>query len=449
MSFVFSGYEPVADLPPGPLPPADGELVLSDGIRERDLLYPTALYVYVVEFAPPVVPRENTYATTADSEGQKRIRSKGQNAVGSMLVRVDRMVSGSAEGFLSDLDDLQDLIESAHKRKGELRFVPPVDGAEQVTYDIESIQVTDAPMPGADLRRLRQEFTIEIEVKPNGRLEDATVWSDVGFNGPIDGVLIEDIPGNVDALAELTLEDTSTEAADFVEFGLIQDGYNAAAALRINEDDWNLFDGTQPGGSGTPIEIALTDETVEVCGFSGDVNGGPQKVVVQARTPDEGVWVRLSWRILSGNRSYGRWQPVPAIDAMCEINMAVVDIGDADNWDARVEAFSEATGDLSIREAFVIPVQRNGRARAGNQAPAFDAGGRVKFTSEGAFRGSLDSKVLLDGDVLRIPPATNSGLPSFLVVRRRLNDVDAGLEAAGLSSDLLGTLVITPRVALL
>jgi hypothetical protein len=439
-------------LTPSTVEAETAELVLSDGLRERDLLYSTGVSVYVVEFTPPVVPRENTYAATPDSEGQRRVRSKPQNAVGSMLVRVDRMQAYETAGdFRTDLEDLQDLIESAHKRKGSVRFLAP-NADEAVTYDLESIQVTDAPMPGAELRRRRQEFVVEFETKPWGRLTEDTIFEDLPFaTDQISSTVIEGVRGNVDALAELTLNDDSSEAADFVEFGLMQDGYNAAAQLRIEESEWELsgFAGTQPGGGSSHIVVSLTDEVANVCGFDGDVNGGRQKVVVQADTEDEGVWVRLSWRLQSGNRSFGRWQPVPAIGpATAEINLAVVDVDDASSWQFQVEAFAETTADMNINEAFVIPAQRNGRARAGNDAPVFEADGRVKFTSEGAFRGSEESKVLLDGDVLRIPPETANELPSLLVIRRRLNDVDAGLAAAGLASDLLATLVVTPRVAL-
>ena len=54
----------------------------------------------------------------------------------------------------------------------------------------------------------------------------------------------------------------------------------------------------------------------------------------------------------------------------------------------------------------------------------------------------------LDGDTLRIPASTAADHLSLLVVRRRLYDIDSGLESAGRGADVTVDLEITPRVAL-
>jgi hypothetical protein len=59
-------------------------LDLSDGQTSLDLLGDPPWGLYLVEFTLPVVPRENTYALAP--EGQRRIRSRPQNAVGNARV---------------------------------------------------------------------------------------------------------------------------------------------------------------------------------------------------------------------------------------------------------------------------------------------------------------------------------------------------------------------------
>ena len=97
------------------------------------------------------------------------------------------------------------MVESAHKRKGTLTFEPP--NVEEVTYDLESCQITEAPADGPRMTQRMQEFVIEFECRPYGRLATETLLTDEPLAGPIDGVEIPTVNGHVDALAELTITD--------------------------------------------------------------------------------------------------------------------------------------------------------------------------------------------------------------------------------------------------
>jgi hypothetical protein len=142
-------------------------LVLSDGTRSFDLLGDTALiYVRDGGFTLPVVSNENTYAEGSDSEGRSRVRYRATNSeAGSITV----YFRGTTNALFRDaIDDLQELVVSANANKGTLAYTPP-NGVE-VTYDLESIQVTDMPQDGVALKNRHGEATISFEVKPFGRL---------------------------------------------------------------------------------------------------------------------------------------------------------------------------------------------------------------------------------------------------------------------------------------
>ena len=411
---------------PGPLTVSEiAHLDLSDGQTSLDLLGDPPWGLYLVEFTPPVVPRENTYALAP--EGQRRIRSRPQNAVGNARVRIDRQEESSAT-FATDINALQMMVESAHKRKGTLTFEPP--NLDEVTYDLESCQITEAPADGPRMSKRMQEFVIEFECRPYGRLATETLLTDEPLTGPIDGVEIPTINGHVDALAELTVTDSSSANADFVEFGIGQQGYDPDAELFVDVND----------------ATAITDEPT-VCASTGTLtHGGRQKIAAVLDTAEDDVWVRLAWRLAAGAFSYGRWIEVTPPDER-ELTLAVVEIGDASSWIAQIEAFQgDGTGTLNVGQIYIIPAEVCGRVRAAGDQHALDSSHSAVFTHEGAT--SHGARHPLDGDTLRIPASTASELASILVVRRRLNDIDAGEESDGRGADVTVDLEITPRVAL-
>jgi hypothetical protein len=444
---------PLVFTPPSVSAGVSSGLVLSDGQTDLDLLGSPPWGLYLVEFTLPVVSRENTYIP--GPEGQRRIRSRPQNAVGSARVRIDRQ-DDLAAAYQADLHALQEMVESAHKRKGTLTFEPP--NGQVVIYDIESCQITEAPADGPRMTQRIQEFVIEFECQPYGRLETETLFEDEVFDGPIDSVEIQVVNGHVDALPELTITDTSSEISDFVEFGVGQQGYDPEAPLRIQEDDWIIsgaFAGTQPGGAGTQIETALTDEAISCCGIDDQEHGGRQKISVLLGTEDDDVWVRLAWKIDEGSFSYGRWVEVlPDPTDLRELTLAVIDMGTSTHWEAEVQAFQgDGSGTLVVQEAYIIPAEVCGRARATDDY-VLAADKAMKFTHEGAFRmgthaATLFARTPLDGDTLRIPVSTAAGLPVLLVVRRRTNDIDSNLSSLGRSDAATATLTVTPRVPLL
>jgi len=143
-------------------------LVLSDGTRSYDFLAEPLPDIYVQQdgLSLPVVTTENTYAEGSDSEGRTRIRSRATNSeAGSFAV----FFKGATDALFWDaVDNLQELVLSAHRNKGTLTYTPPNGVA--VTYDLEAINVTDLPQRGVLLAHRHGEATVSFETKPYGRL---------------------------------------------------------------------------------------------------------------------------------------------------------------------------------------------------------------------------------------------------------------------------------------
>jgi hypothetical protein len=143
------------------------ELTLSDGQRSLELIGTggTGIWLKQDGLNLPVVGKELTYAESADSEGRRRIRSKPQNAEGSFSVFISHPTAATFWGYV---DNLQELVESAHENKGTITYTPP-DGT-QVTYDLQSIQVTGMPQSGVNLKNRIAEVEVTFECLPYGRL---------------------------------------------------------------------------------------------------------------------------------------------------------------------------------------------------------------------------------------------------------------------------------------
>jgi len=196
--------------------------------------------------------RENTYAESADSEGRRRIRSKTTNPTGKGKVWI-----GGTDGtdFWDYVDDFQELIESAHRKKGTLYYEPPQDG-EPVTYELEAIHVSGLPQVGTDLNSFIASAEFEFECKPYGLLETQDWFGGLNISGPIDHIDIDDVPGHVDARAELTLNEVDSQDRSVVEVGVDPDPNPTRINLITNPKADSVITGWL-GVSVTPTRVAL------------------------------------------------------------------------------------------------------------------------------------------------------------------------------------------------
>lgn len=351
------------------------ELIIGDGLRERDLLGTPPDGLYLVELELPVPTYENTYAKGADAEGQDRTRSLGQNSNGRILVRIDR-TQLDATAFRGELDDLQDIIGSAHKRKGYIRYRWP--NGRSVTYDLQSCIVAGIPQKGAGGMIIRiAEPEITFECDPFGRLDPITIFEDEPFNSPIGSKEVNGIPGHVDAFATLTLQETSGNPSNYVEYAYIQEGYVAGAPLLIDEDTVDLTGtiGSQPDGAGTVIHADLTPTPMATVRTGEQPHQGVQKIFAKTGGHNEGCWMRFAYSIDGGSDSYGPWVRAPgaANDRLYSTHLDTIDLTRVtDHWEGRIEAYADAGSQpWRFRHIAVIPAEVHGIVR---QPPAVAAG---------------------------------------------------------------------------
>jgi hypothetical protein len=214
------------------------ELTLSDGQRSLELIGTGSTGIWLKQdgLNLPVVGKEMTYAESADSEGRRRIRSKPQNAEGSFAV----FISASTDAVFWDwADNLQELVESAHENKGTITYTPP--GGEQVTYDLESIQVTGMPQSGVMLNNRIVEVEVSFECLPYGRLAKRTV----NLSDPYETEVTALSPSIFLPLAgSAPLTDLSGNARNGTAAGGVTAGGFTPGPLTVGDTGATDFDGT-------------------------------------------------------------------------------------------------------------------------------------------------------------------------------------------------------------
>jgi hypothetical protein len=212
-------------------------LTLSDGTRSYDFLAEPRPSIYVQQegINLPVVTDENTYAEGSDSEGRSRIRSRATNSeAGSFSVFFK---ATTAALFWDAVDNLQELVLSAHRNKGTLTYTPPNGVA--VTYDLEAINLTDLPQRGVQLRQFHGEATVSFEVKPYGRLAATSLQPDYSYGTRVNSTAAMLLSlGATSGLTDLSGNGNHGTAAGGVTVG------GATGPLTIDDDGATNFDGT-------------------------------------------------------------------------------------------------------------------------------------------------------------------------------------------------------------
>lgn len=344
-------------------------LTLSDGDQSLDLIGTPGTGVWLDKdgFDLPTPAREMTYAESADSEGRRRVRSRTPNPEGKGKVVIG---ANNADDFWGYVDQFQELIESAHRQKGTLRYVPPQDG-EPVTFDLEAIRVSGLPQEGVTLNNFVTRGEFEFECKPYGRRDPEVWFSGVVLDGPIDYIDLEGIPGHVDAWAELTLTEVSSQTREHVEVA-VQENYdpNNPESLLIDSDDLVItgFAGAQttrtgaydPNASGNNvIRATLTSTPVVICSTGEQPHKGRWKVRLRAYGSTADIRTRLAWKVGDGPISRERWVDIPAAADFYDLDLEVLDIQELEtghSWTGYIEAYA-TTGvpTLDVDVLFLVP----------------------------------------------------------------------------------------------
>lgn len=142
-------------------------VVISDGTRS--LTVPLSndgngFWVKLEGLSMPVPANNDVFAESADGDGQSRIRSRKVNAEGVIALNVG---GTSSADFWDNLDELQEIVEAAHARKGTIKITLP--NYEAATFDLEGMAITELPLRGVMLSQNVTEAEITFTCKPFSR----------------------------------------------------------------------------------------------------------------------------------------------------------------------------------------------------------------------------------------------------------------------------------------
>ena len=358
------------------------KLVISDNERELDVLSDANIRLLQDGLDLPVVARELTYAESADSDGRRRVRSKNQNAEG----RIGLHISGTSDShFWGNVDNVVELVESAHRNRGSIVYQPP--GGTALAYDLEAITVTGLPQPGIELRRRRAEAEITFEAKPYGRLAATQLFSGGTLSGPIAGTTVQSVGGQVMAFGDLELTEASSQTRDFVEIGVQADfdptnpepllltaGTMAGAGGTLTVVTGTAGTASRPtgayttsGGNSYTIRTGLSTTPTACATTSARPHKGLWKIRARVRATADGARVRLSWRMGNGGLTQERWVQVGVGSRWVDLDLGTVDIPSiigAQAFEARIEAASRSGyPNFDIDTVCLIPADRYLRLR--------------------------------------------------------------------------------------
>ena len=353
------------------------KLVISDNERELDVLSDPDIRLLQNGLEMPLVARELTYAESADSDGRRRVRSKSQNAEG----KIGLHISGTSDShFWGKVDNVIELVESAHRNKGSIVYQPP--GGTAVAYDLESITVTGLPQEGIELRRRRADAEITFEARPYGRLNKVTLISGGTLDGPIDFVTVENVPGQVMAFGDLELTEISSQTRDFVEIGVQADfdptnpeplfltaGTMADAGGTLTVITGTAGTASRPsgayttsGGNSYTIRTGLSTTPIACATTSTRSHKGFWKIRARVQPSATSVRVRLAWRVGDGPWTRENWYALSGEDQWVDVDLGTIEIptlSGTHKFEARIEAAS-TTGypNLDIDSMSLIPADR-------------------------------------------------------------------------------------------
>lgn len=347
------------------MPNATGaSLILSDGDREFEFVYGGEDGAFLQEFDLLSTSYDVTAAETPDGEGRRPVRKRPQVVTESFKFAVSAY---DAAPFWDAVDEIQELVASVQSRGGTLAYIPP--GGDRVTFDLNLINVDGLPQSSTLLSKFVIEgCQITYERDPYGRMDPVTIFTGQPFAGPIDSVELERVPGHVDALVDLTLEDASSTTRGFVEIGEAFE-YDDDESLQIGLPDLLLTDTagssqTRAGSASTNVARAtLSTEASTVCRTGPLLQIGKKRIRVRAWATTAYVQVRLAWHVGDAPLSCSRWKTVPAENTFVDFALDSINIERAPagthTWEAFIQARTvQGVADVDIDFITPFPADR-------------------------------------------------------------------------------------------
>ena len=341
------------------------KLELSDGQRSLNLLSGGSIYAVQEGFDLPLPGRDVTYIDPVDGDGRRRIRSKDTNGEG----RIQAMISGTTDAnFWDNVDNLLELVQSAHRNRGSITYTPP-KGSNEITWDLEAITVSGLPQRGQQLGTRRAECEISFETRPYGKLAGTTInlagtLAPKTLSGPIDYATVGGIAGQIQAFAELKLTDTSSQNRRHVEIG-VQDVFDpsnpeplllTAGSMTAAGGTLGVFAGVA-GTAGVPagayttsgtvpyaVKCTVAQSAITMLGTGRQPHSGLWKVRARVNATDPAIRIRLAWRVGEGQFTREQWRILPSANRWVDLDLGTIDIPKLPSghiFEARLEGIGE------------------------------------------------------------------------------------------------------------
>jgi hypothetical protein len=409
-------------------------------------------------FVPPVF--DETFASSPDTEGGRRMRSRPDNVVGVGTVYIQPGTS-QAE-FWANVAAWEQMIERCRRYGGLLVYTP--DGGPTITYEIESAHLLSIPQRGVylNLRHAASEF--ELVFRPYGLLPDETVVTNANGALPLLSFNVPALDGSVDARGVLVIRDTAAQARNHIEWGLESRYYDPDAAwpLLIDSDDMTIVEASaqttragsyDPNASGNNvIQQTLSTNSKGIATITSSHIG---RFRARARLYASAVdcKARIGWSVRGGSSSYSPWATLPTGSAFVDVDLGTVIIPPVitGSHSVALTVYGKApsgTPTMQLDYLKLFPAERYGRARgAVGQVGTLRASRYFAVRHDAVLTETADAVWARHpnyiGAYLRIPVRGGR-----LAVAANRNDIEVA-EHVPLGDSLRADLTVTPRVALL
>lgn len=229
-------------------------------------------------------------------------------------------------------------------------------------------------------------------------IPQATDWAGVSWRTagqrvrstrPIADFDVENVPGHVDALGDLTIVEKSSKSRHHLEVGLtnvydldrdapvlidsdqfVVSGYSGAQSDGTAYSSYGLSAAYDPLATTNIYVTAATNsmKSVAVCGLGDWGHVGKHRVRARVAfgnlSTTDTCKVRLAWRIGDGPLQSNRWIEIPGSTSWKEIDLGVIDIPEAtlgtQRWTGQIDAIATLSnaGRVFVDYVEVVPADR-------------------------------------------------------------------------------------------
>lgn len=398
-----------------------------------------------IESILPIPIWDEEWATSPDTEGAKRIRSRNENPTAGGRVKV---LGADDTTFRTNVKTWQEHVNAANTTGGTLNYTPTAGTA--VAYEIRSMHITSLPQDEMLIGKRIQESDFEYTTAPFGMLTASTVTLGTAA-GPIDAFTITDPGGSAPALGDIRFTDTASQSRGDLQFG-IDEHWDAtlnyptaiAAGSMTTGGTFIGFAATRTGAWTTTATVrgTLLTQPLALCGVTSNHLGVHR---VKARTIGTfgntgAIFWRLKWRVGDGRFSENDWVQSPSpLGNFRELDLGTINIAPAEvgsqGWEGWVEAYSQTSGDVVDLAALeFLPADRYGRAYSPLETVATTLTAHDEFDQTA---GTLTGKVAPLGGTWTFGGATSSetdftlDTSNHLVTRTATSNTNPRIDYAG------------------